>query len=127
MRTLVVGDIHGCYGELKELLEKADLNREDRIIALGDIIDRGPESPEVLEFFRSQPGASSLMGNHVRKHIRSNCAELQPAISQRITRQKLADGYPEAIAWMESLPLYLELSDAILVHGYLEPGIPLEE
>lgn len=127
MRVLVIGDIHGCCVELQDLLEGAGLTCEDRIIALGDIVDRGPESPEVLDFFRTQPGASSLMGNHERKHIRSFRGELRPALSQRITRQQLADGYPKAVAWMESFPLYTELSDAILVHGYLEPGIPLEE
>ncbi|MCK4961662.1 MAG: metallophosphoesterase [Anaerolineales bacterium] len=48
MRTLVIGDIHGYYVELQELLEKADLTREDKIIALCDIVDRGPKSAEVL-------------------------------------------------------------------------------
>ncbi len=127
MKILVIGDIHGCYVELQDLLEKAELAQGDRIIALGDIVDRGPESPEVLDFFRAESGTSSLMGNHERKHIRSYLGELQPALSQRITRHQLDDGYPEALAWMESLPLYLELPEAILVHGYLEPGIPLEE
>jgi len=126
MKILVIGDIHGCYVEMQRILEKADLTSEDKVIALGDIVDRGPESPEVLNFFRTQPGASSLMGNHERKHIRSLRGELQPAISQRITHQQLGDDYPEAVAWMESLPLYLELPEAIIVHGYLEPGIPLE-
>jgi serine/threonine protein phosphatase 1 len=126
MKILVIGDIHGCYVEMQRLLEKADLTSEDKVIALGDFVDRGPESPEVLNFFRTQPGASSLMGNHERKHIRSFRGELQPAISQRITHQQLGDDYPEAVAWMESLPLYLELPGTILVHGYLEPGIPLE-
>jgi serine/threonine protein phosphatase 1 len=126
MRIFVIGDIHGCFIEMQRLLDKADLTNDDRIIALGDIVDRGPETPEVLDFFRTQPGASSLMGNHERKHIRSLRGELQPAISQRITSQQLGENYPEAVAWMEILSLYLELPEAILVHGYLEPGIPLE-
>jgi serine/threonine protein phosphatase 1 len=126
MKALVIGDIHGCYTEMQRLLEKADLTNDDRIIALGDIVDRGPETPEVLDFFRTQPGATSLMGNHERKHIRSLRGELQPAISQRITHQQLGEDYPEAVAWMERLSLYIELPEAILVHGYLEPGIPLE-
>lgn len=126
MRTLVIGDIHGCCGEMKELLEKADLTSEERFIALGDIVDRGPETAEVLNFFCTQPGASSLMGNHERKHIRSFRGEHQPAISQRITHQQLGDDYTVAVAWMESLPLCLELPEAILVHGYLEPEIPIE-
>jgi hypothetical protein len=126
MRIFIIGDIHGCFIEMQRLLEKADLTDDDRIIALGDIVDRGPETPEVLKFFRTQPGTSSLMGNHERKHIHSLRGELQPAISQRITHQQLGETYPGAVAWMESLPLYLDLPEAILVHGYLEPGIPLQ-
>lgn len=126
MKVLVIGDIHGCYTEMQRLLDKSELASDDKIIALGDIVDRGPETPEVLAFFCTQPWAFSLMGNHERKHVRSLRGELQPAISQRITHQQLGEDYPEAVAWMESLPLYLDLPEAILVHGYLEPGIPLE-
>lgn len=83
MKTLAIGDIHGCYAELQDLLEEAELTHGDRIIALGDIVDRGPETPEVLDFFHTHLGASSLMGNHERKHIRSLRGELQPAVNYR--------------------------------------------
>jgi hypothetical protein len=126
MKTLVIGDIHGCYAELRELLALAGLTPDDLIIALGDIVDRGPETPEVLEFFRSQPHTSSLMGNHERKHIRATLGELQPALSQRISRAQLGEKYPDAVAWMGTLPLFVERAGAILVHGYLEPGIALQ-
>ncbi len=48
MKVLIIGDIHGCYVELQDLLEEAELTQGDGIIALGDIVDRGPETPEVL-------------------------------------------------------------------------------
>ena len=44
---------------------------DDRIIAVGDLVNRGPASEKVLQFFRDTARASSLMGNHERKHIRS--------------------------------------------------------
>ena len=126
MNTLVIGDIHGCFAELQALLDAAGLAQGDAIIALGDIVDRGPETPQVIEFFRSQKNAVSLLGNHERKHIRAFHGELQPALSQRISRQQLAEGYPAAVAFMKTCPLYLELEHAVLAHGYLEPGIPLD-
>ena len=94
-RRLIIGDIHGCFEELQELLDRAGLSREDEIIALGDIVDRGPASPPVLEFFQTQPNARSLQGNHERKHIRSHRGEIKPALSQRITRQQFGERYQD--------------------------------
>ena len=127
MRQLIVGDIHGCYAELCDLLDVAGLSSEDEIIAIGDIVDRGSESPRVLGFFRRQPNARSLMGNHERKHFRSFAGELQPALSQIITRDQLGQGYGAAIEYMRGLPHRLELPGATLVHGFFEPGVPVAE
>jgi len=127
MNTLVIGDIHGCYYELQALLDKAGLTSRDKIIAVGDIVDRGPETPEVLGFFQNTSHAQALMGNHERKHVRGNRGEIQLAVSQLISRIQLAEAYPNAVTWMSSLPLFLDLPEAIIVHGFLEPGIPLSE
>lgn len=51
MKTLVVTDIHGQYAELQRALEHAKFADSDRIINLGDMIDRGPDSRQVVEFF----------------------------------------------------------------------------
>ncbi len=127
MRHIFIGDIHGCYAELLDLLDAVGPASDDRIIALGDIVDRGPDSLKVLEFFRDTPNASSIMGNHERKHIRSARGELRPALSQMIVRSQLGESYGEWLAFMEAFPRHLELPGAILVHGFLEPGVPLEE
>jgi serine/threonine protein phosphatase 1 len=52
-RTIVVGDIHGCYDELMALMEKVDLQDNDRVVSVGDLISKGPKSREVLELFIS--------------------------------------------------------------------------
>ena len=53
MRTIVIGDIHGCFQELTVLLKKVDFDQElDRLISLGDLIDRGEQSYEVFDLFR---------------------------------------------------------------------------
>lgn len=127
MQTLVIGDIHDCYYELQALLDKAGLGESDSIIAIGDIVDRGPETPQVLDFFQNTSNAGSLMGNHERKHVRAARHEVKLAISQQISRQQLGETYPNAVEWMENLPLIIELAEAVILHGYLEPGLPLEE
>lgn len=125
MRRLVIGDIHGCDDELRALLDKAALDPSDEIIAIGDVVDRGPSSPAVLAFFQTHTYARSIQGNHERKHIRSFRGEIPPALSQRITREQLGADYPAAVAFMATFPLYLELPEALLVHGFWEPGVPL--
>jgi hypothetical protein len=128
MKTLVIGDIHGCYVELLELLDQAGLADDDRIIALGDIVDRGPDSSAVLDFFRSHPNALSIMGSHERKHIRASLGEIEPSIAQTLTRQQFSEqAYSEAVTFMKEFPMYVEIPEAILFHGLLEPGISLEE
>lgn len=126
MQRLIIGDIHGCYAELEELLDRAALGRGDEIIALGDLVDRGPDSPRVLAFFTGHPDRRAILGNHERKHIRSHRGEIRPALSQLIARAQFGEErYPEAVAAMDRLPRYIELEEAILVHGFLEPGVPL--
>lgn len=127
MQTLVIGDIHGCYFELQSLLDKAGLGDEDRIVSLGDCVDRGPETPAVLEFFQETPRALLLMGNHERKHVRASRGEITLARSQQISRIQFGETYPEAVDFMSRLPMVLDLPEALLVHGYVEPGLPLEE
>ena len=124
MKQLIIGDIHGCYTELLDLLDRAGLSDQDEIIAIGDIVDRGPDSPRVLAFFREHPRARSAQGNHERKHVRSWRGEVMPALSQCITRQQVGEeAYPETVAFMDALPRLLELPEAILVHGFWEPGL----
>lgn len=127
MKTLIIGDIHGCYIELQELLDRSGIADSDAIIALGDIVDRGHETPQVLDFFRRQPKARSLLGNHERKHVRAARGEVKLSLSQIITRDQIGKTYHEAILFMDSFPTWIKLPEAMVVHGYLEPGIPLEE
>jgi hypothetical protein len=125
-QTFVIGDVHGCYLELQDLLDAAGLASGDAIVGLGDIVDRGPQTPEVLRFFREQPLARTLLGNHERKHVRAARGEVSLSLSQRITREQLGETmYPGAVSFMGTLPLFVELPEATLVHGFFEPGIPL--
>lgn len=126
-RTLIVGDIHGCLTELLDLLDRAGLGEEDDIVATGDLVDRGPDPAGVVAFFRGSARARTVLGNHERRHVRWARGEVGPALAQRITRLQMGEAaWREAVAWMEGLPLYIELPECIVVHGFWEPGVPLE-
>jgi len=128
MKQLIIGDIHGCYEEFIELLDKCSLSDNDEIIALGDIIDRGPDSPQVLEFFSSRQNVRSIMGNHERKHIRSYLGKLRPALSQIITERQFSEhGYKKMVDFIGDFPIYIELDNALLIHGLYEPGLKLKD
>ena len=59
-----VGDIHGHLGTFRALVHRLKLGDEDRIICLGDMIDRGPDSAGLIEFIRSDNRIICLKGNH---------------------------------------------------------------
>lgn len=68
-RLFAIGDIHGCFDSLKELVEnKIQLQKDDKLILLGDYIDRGDKSKEVVDFIiaLSENGYDviPLIGNH---------------------------------------------------------------
>lgn len=65
-KDFVVGDIHGSFTALEHLLKQAAFQpATDRLFAVGDLIDRGAESPRVTEFL-NYPWFYSIMGNHER-------------------------------------------------------------
>jgi serine/threonine protein phosphatase 1 len=123
---LVIGDIHACFDELTELVARAGLGPDDEILAVGDIVDRGPANRAVLDFFRTRPRAGSILGNHERKHLRSARGEVEPAISQKITRQQLGSDYADYLTFLATFPRHRELPEALVVHGFWEPRVPLE-
>jgi serine/threonine protein phosphatase 1 len=67
MRLLAIGDIHGCLGPLDNLLQWVAPTSEDTLVALGDYVDRGPDSRGVLDRLielRSRLHLVCLRGNH---------------------------------------------------------------
>lgn len=121
-RTVIIGDIHGCFDELVELLEKIELTKDDLLISVGDLVDRGPKSYQVVNFFRERPNSVAIMGNHERKHIRGIYS-----YAQEITRLQAGDGYADMVDWMRTLPYYFENDHVRVVHAAMVPGIPLAD
>lgn len=121
-RTIIIGDVHGCFGELLELLDKVDLRPDDLLVSVGDLVDRGPAPGEVIRLFRERPNSVVVMGNHERKHVRGIFS-----YAQEITRLQLGERYAEAVDWMRTLPYYFENDHVRVVHAAMLPGIPLAD
>src|SRR6478609_6282102 len=69
-RTIIICDVHGCLIDFNILLDKLNYNsKEDRVILLGDLIDRGPDSIGVLHLAR-QLNLECVMGNHEHKFLK---------------------------------------------------------
>lgn len=63
-KIYVIGDVHGCLDELKELVVKCNFEPNiDKLIFVGDLVNKGPYSSEVVKYVRSI-GAYCVMGNH---------------------------------------------------------------
>lgn len=123
MRTVIIGDIHGCFDELVELVEKAGVGADDLLVSVGDLVDRGPRPREVVEFFRGRPNSVVVMGNHERKHVRGIFS-----YAQEITRLQAGAGYGEMVEWMAGLPYYFENKHVRVVHAAMVPGVaPAEQ
>jgi serine/threonine protein phosphatase 1 len=121
-RKIVIGDVHGCFDELMDLLDKASVAKDDLIVSVGDFLDRGPKSVPVLDFFRSSPNRVAIMGNHERKHVNGTLSR-----AQQMTKVQFGASYGRAVEWLRALPYFYEDDDAVVVHAALVPGIPLQD
>jgi protein phosphatase len=90
----VIGDIHGCYDELALLLKNLGYSEQPggawahaenrKLIFVGDLVDRGPEIPEVVRLVRESVKASAAFcvpGNHDVKFMRTVRLRGQPQVS----------------------------------------------
>ncbi|HEV3470974.1 MAG TPA: metallophosphoesterase [Pyrinomonadaceae bacterium] len=125
-RTVVVGDIHGCYDELQDLLGRVALAEGDRLVCVGDLVVKGEKNREVLDLFMSDARFSSVMGNHDRAVLRGLRGEPGLKATQERCVRELADGAERYAAFLGSLPLFVDLGSHVVVHAGLRPGVPLE-
>lgn len=123
-RTIFVGDIHGCLKEFEELLEKINYNSQtDRLILLGDFVDRGPDSIGVLRKIRKM-NVECVRGNHdhkILKWINNNKNNFKNNNQQFY--DELTD---DDIEFIFKMPLYIKLDDVVAVHAGIKPFIPMD-
>jgi hypothetical protein len=126
-RTVVIGDIHGCYDELSELLDKIELGPDDRAIAVGDLIVKGKKSREVLDLFSEDKRLSAVIGNHDRALLDYwNGEPIRLKKAQEKTRAELEPDRERYRAYLSSLPLMIDLGTHVIVHAGVRPGVALE-
>lgn len=129
-RTILIGDIHGCLDELGDLLVACAVDwKVDRVISVGDLVAKGPDSHGVLQLVR-ETGIRAVLGNHDAKllTIGAEGARTDEGDADHHTAvARTLDGYDWAL--LGALPLYLELPELnlLVVHGGLRPGVPLAE
>ncbi|MDP6946760.1 MAG: metallophosphoesterase [Myxococcota bacterium] len=73
MRHLIIGDVHGMAEELRALVDRLAPGPEDTLVFVGDLVDKGPESPEVVAMVRALADRARVVlveGNHEEKHRR---------------------------------------------------------
>lgn len=119
MRTLVIGDVHGCADELERLLERA---RPDRVVMVGDLYTKGPDPAGVWQLLK-QWDAVSVLGNHDQRLLK--------VITGRGQEDRRAIACVEALdaadaswrAHLLGLPLWLDdVAGFTVVHAGLHPS-----
>jgi serine/threonine protein phosphatase 1 len=126
-RVIAIGDIHGCYQEFGELVGRLELNKDDRLVLLGDLVNRGPDSRKVIELAREH-NALSLLGNHELRLLNYRRTKDKAFFKEEdaATLEKLQ---PEDWAYLEAMSLthYLEELQTVFVHGGFLPNEPWEK
>ena len=145
MKTVAVGDVHGCLWQLLDIIERPDFYG-DELIFLGDLFDRSPisngdslvmtlvqamqENPKEYDFNK----VTVLRGNHEDALIRSldegkdsDIYDLWQYNGGDERFYDLLKVTPSAVEWLKSLPTYVIRGDNMFVHAGVRPGVPLEE
>jgi serine/threonine protein phosphatase 1 len=141
-KIYAIGDIHGCYDQLLALMKKIPIDfKQDTLVFMGDYIDRGPKSVEVVDFLvklkKRVPGIIFLKGNHedmLAKYLDGTDRFTyllnggQQTLDSYLSRSAHTGTHPIPPAHMEffkSLRLIYETEDYIFVHAGLRPKVSM--
>ncbi len=143
-KIFAIGDIHGCADKLAALMEKIPIDyANDILVFIGDYIDRGPSSFEVVDYLvdlkRDHPDIVFLKGNHedmLQKYLAGTDRFTyllnggQQTLDSYLNRQNKSEFSPIPSSHLEfykSLLLYYQTEDYIFVHAGMREKIPLEK
>ncbi len=148
-RVYIVGDIHGCAQELEVLVAGLPLQPDDRLVFLGDYIDRGPGSREVVDFLLRLKAERNyqltcLKGNHEDMFLdflgkeghfgegfldNGGQATLRSyRVPQGVSGQEVADRLPpEHLQFFQELETFTVVDKVLCVHAGVNPLLPLAE
>jgi serine/threonine protein phosphatase 1 len=135
-RRIFNGDVHGHYDGLMKLLEAIIPGSDDQIYFVGDLIDRGPKSAQVVQFVR-ESGYVCVLGNHEQllleafpgskvSHLALQ-AWLQSGGQSTVASYSKPEILLENLNWLRTLPTHLDLGDIWLAHAGLHPKLPIHQ
>ncbi|MBS1155704.1 MAG: hypothetical protein H6R07_1628 [Proteobacteria bacterium] len=124
MARYVIGDVQGCFAELQALLEKIGYSAElDRLYLVGDLVNRGPASLDVLRWaYRERHHVSTVLGNHDLHLLACGTGTAKPKRGDTLDAVLQADDAPVLLNWLRSQPLLIVLEDALIVHAGILPA-----
>lgn len=128
MATYAIGDVQGCFDELKELLERLSFATQDRLWFVGDLVNRGPKSLEVLRFVRRLGSrAVVVLGNH-DLHLVAQYEHLERSGKKDTFHDVLAaPDAAELVAWLRQRPMMHAEGAYAMVHAGLLPQWSIEK
>lgn len=129
MATYAIGDIQGCFEALQRLLARFDFDpRSDRLWLVGDLVNRGPQSLEVLRFVRSL-GASAVtvLGNHDLHLLMLAEGGKHQRDDDTLDEVLTAPDRDELLTWLRQQPLMHVERGFAMVHAGLLPQWSVEQ
>jgi len=130
MSTYLIGDVHGCYHELKALLKQVDFSPEtDTLWLTGDLVARGPDSLEVLRYVRSLGECVRMvLGNHDLHLLAVYAGISRNKPKDKLTPLLEAEDADSLINWLRRQPLLQidEEKKLVMAHAGITPQWTLE-
>ncbi|MGV6807265.1 MAG: symmetrical bis(5'-nucleosyl)-tetraphosphatase [bacterium] len=123
MATYVVGDIQGCLKPLRCLLKKVRFSRKrDRLISVGDVVNRGPQSLETLRYLKGLGSAFSMvLGNHDLHLLAIHRGAAKPSRKDTFNTILAAEDRDELCDWLQRQPIIIQEDGNLLVHAGIPP------
>ena len=122
MATYAIGDVQGCFDELQALLAELPFGKADRLWFVGDLVNRGPKSLEVLRFVRDLGDrAVTVLGNHDLHLVTQHEGFERPRKGDTLDDVLAAPDRRELVGWLRTRPLMHASAGYAMVHAGLLP------
>jgi bis(5'-nucleosyl)-tetraphosphatase (symmetrical) len=129
MAVYAIGDVQGCYDDLRKLLDAIDFNEHNDVLWLaGDLVNRGPKSLDALRFVKGLGDAAVMvLGNHDMHLLAASCTQKIADKKNDLNQVLVAPDRDELIDWLRFRPLFHHNDDYCLLHAGLPPQWDFEQ
>ncbi len=128
MATWVIGDIHGCWRTLERLLERIEWTADrDELWLVGDLVNRGPSSLEVLRWAADHDDrVSAVLGNHDLHLLARACGSARARKGDTLDAVLEASDRDDLLEWLRHRPMMYKFGPFVIVHAGLAPEWNIE-